>query len=66
MTTVVIEPAGPRDLAMHQEQYARLVSVLRENGYDAEIEALERRSAGPISPDILIHVGEWGATAKGL
>jgi hypothetical protein len=43
-------------MAMHQEQYARPVSVLQENGYDAEIEMFERRSAGPISPDILIHV----------
>ena len=63
MTTVRIEPAGPRDLAMHHEQYDRLVAELQENGYDAEIELWEYRSHVPISPDIIIHVGQAAGAA---
>lgn len=29
--------AGPRDIAMHREQYDRLVAELQENGYDTEM-----------------------------
>jgi hypothetical protein len=66
MTSIKIEPAGPRDFAMHREQFERLASTLREHGYDAEIETLEQRAVLPFSPDILIHIGEAGATAKGI
>jgi hypothetical protein len=58
MADIRIEPAGPRDLAMHREQYDRLIAELQENGYDAEIELWEYRSHGGISPDIIIHVGQ--------
>lgn len=66
MTRVIIEPAGPRDLAMHREQYDRLVAELQENGYDAEIELWEYRSHVPISPDIIIHVGQAAGAATGI
>ena len=58
MMSIKIEPAGPRDLAMHQEQYDHLVAALHEAGYAAEVELWERRSAELISPDVIIHVGE--------
>lgn len=66
MTTARIEPAGPRDLAMHREQYDRLVGELQELGFDAEIELWEQRGALDIASHIIIHLGEFGATAKGL
>ena len=66
MTTARIEPAGPRDVAMHREQYDRLVGELQELGFDAEIELWEQRGALDIASHIIIHLGEFGATAKGL
>ena len=66
MATIKIEPAGARDLAMHRSQYDELVVALHDVGFEAEIELLEKRTVLPFSPDILIHVGEAGATAKGL
>jgi len=66
MTTAKIEPAGPRDLAMHREQYDRLVSELQELGFDAEIELWEQRSALQVATHIIIHLSEFGAAAKGL
>ena len=66
MTTARIEPAGARDVAMHREQYDRLVSELQELGFDAEIELWEQRGALEIASHIIIHLGEFGAAAKGL
>ena len=51
---------------MHRAQYDELVAALQDAGFDAEIDLWEQRAVLPISPDILIHVGELGATAKGL
>jgi hypothetical protein len=61
MTTAKIEPAGPRDLAMHRDQYDRLVIELQELGFDAEIELWERRGAIETASHIIIHLGEFGA-----
>ncbi|MDQ6606556.1 MAG: hypothetical protein M3Z06_08430 [Actinomycetota bacterium] len=66
MTSIRIEPAGARDLGMHRAQYDELVAALQEAGFEAEIDLWEQRAVLPFSPDILIHVGEAGATAKGL
>jgi hypothetical protein len=66
MTTAKIESAGPRDLAMHRDQYDRLVIELQELGFDAEIELWERRGALETASHIIIHLGEFGAAAKGL
>jgi hypothetical protein len=52
---------------MHRKQYDRLVAVLRENGYEAEIDLLEYRSGDlPVAQDIIIHVGQAAAAAKGM
>lgn len=45
MTAITIVPAGPRDQAMHETQFAALVGALDELGHDATVDiGLEKRS----------------------
>ncbi|MGO9821959.1 MAG: hypothetical protein ACLPTJ_15100 [Solirubrobacteraceae bacterium] len=62
MASVLIKPAGLRDLAMHREQYDRLESALREAGVDATVERdpWERRNWLEVVQQIAVHVSEDG------
>jgi hypothetical protein len=64
MTDVTIQSAGPRDRAMHEGQYERFVALLREDGYDVELDSREFRFVLPVSPDIVIHIAEGIEAAK--
>lgn len=66
MAQITIEPAGPRDLAMHEAQYNDLIDLLTDQGFEAEISRWEYRSVAETAGTIVIIVGSWGATAKGL
>ena len=45
MARITIVPAGPRDQAMHEEQFAALASELDALGHEAEVDVgIEKRS----------------------
>jgi hypothetical protein len=62
VTAIKIDPAGPRDLAMHSGQYDQLETALREAGYNATVERRpqEQRGVGHVAAEIAVHVGEDG------
>jgi hypothetical protein len=59
MTTILIQPAGPRDQAMHEQQYEELRAALEAEGYTATVDiGLERRGAEQVIADLAIRIGE--------
>jgi hypothetical protein len=59
MATVLIQPAGPRDQAMHKDQYEALRAALETEGYSATVGiGYERRGAEQVVRDLVIHLGE--------
>jgi hypothetical protein len=66
MTTVLIQPAGPRDQAMHKDQYEALRAALEAEGYAATVDiGIEKRSVEHVMIGLAIHVGE-DAAAGGI
>ena len=54
MTVITIVPAGPRDQAIHKEQFAALVSELDALGHEAAVDiGVETRS---IPGDVVVYV----------
>jgi hypothetical protein len=45
MTTVLIQPAGPRDQAMHKAHYEALRAALETEGHHATVELSRWKSA---------------------
>ena len=59
MTTILIEPAGPRDQAMHQRQYEALRTALEAQGNSAMVDiGFEKRGVEQVVRDVAIHLGE--------
>jgi hypothetical protein len=55
----VIQPAGPRDQAMHKDQYEALRVALEAEGYAATVEiGMEKRGVEQVVRDLVIHLGE--------
>ena len=55
------------DFKLHRAQYVQLVDALQHVGYDTKVDRWPSRAQPQgIILDIIIHVGELGATAKGL
>lgn len=62
MTTVLIQPAGPRDQAMHKAHYEALHAALEAEGHHATVELpMEKRSVEHVMIELAIHVGEDAA-----
>jgi hypothetical protein len=58
MATVLIQPAGPRDQAMHKDQYEALRAALEAEGYEAAVDiGFERRGVEQVALDLIIHLG---------
>ncbi len=63
MATILIQPAGARDEALHKAQYEALRDALVAEGHDAVIQIpIEGRSGGisPVVAELAIHLGEGG------
>jgi hypothetical protein len=59
MAIVLIQPAGPRDLRTHDEQYEALRAALVAEGYDATVDiGMEQRGVEQVALDLVIHIGE--------
>jgi hypothetical protein len=66
MTTVLIQPAGPRDHAMNNEKFEQLRAALKAEGHDATVKIpMERRGAGQETVELAIYLGE-AAAADGI
>jgi hypothetical protein len=62
VTTILVQPAGPRDQAMHEAQYEQLRVALEALGHNAAVEVpTERRSVGQVALDLAIRLGEDAA-----
>jgi hypothetical protein len=59
MTTILIQPAGPRDAAMHEQQYEQLRAALEAEGHSVTVELpIEERGFDQVALDLAIHLGE--------
>jgi hypothetical protein len=58
MATVLIQPAGPRDQAMHKDQYEALRAALEADGYEATVDiGFEKRGVEQVVLDLVIQLG---------
>jgi hypothetical protein len=62
VTAILIQPAGPRDARIHEQQYEQLRAALEAEGHSATVELpMERRGLGQVVSDLAIHLGEDAA-----
>jgi hypothetical protein len=59
VTTILIEPAGPRDARFHEQQYEQLRAALEAEGHSVTVERpMERRGLDQVALDLAIRLGE--------
>jgi hypothetical protein len=62
VTTILIQPAGPRDARWHEQQYEQLRAALEAEGHSATVELpMERRGLDQVALDLAIRLGEDAA-----